>query len=56
MTKYEYKTVNMYLSPIESEVSQVAIEDKCNELGQDGWELIDCKIYNINYVMLIFKK
>ncbi len=56
MANYEYKTVNLYLTPIESEVSQMTIQDNCNEMGKQGWELVNYQIYNECYVMLIFKR
>lgn len=56
MNTYEYKTINLYLTPMESEVSQYKINNKCNEMGQDGWELIKFEIFNDTNIMLIFKR
>lgn len=56
MKKYEYKTVNLFLSPMDSEVSRYEIDKKCNEMGKDGWELVRFEIYNETNIMLIFKK
>ena len=54
MKKYEYKTVNLFLTPMDSEVSQFEIDKKCNEMGQAGWELVRFEIYNEMHIMLIF--
>ena len=56
MQKYEYKTVNLFLTPMDSEVSQFEIDKKCNEMGQAGWELVRFEIYNETNIMLIFKR
>lgn len=56
MQKYEYKTVNLFLTPMDSEVSQFEITKKCNELGKDGWELVKFEIHNNTNIMLIFKR
>lgn len=56
MKKYEYKTVNLFLTPMYSEVSQYMIDKKCNEMGQTGWELVRFEIYNETNIMLIFKR
>lgn len=56
MKKYQYKTVNLFLTPLDSEVSRYEIDGKCNEMGQAGWELVRFEIYNENNIMLIFKK
>lgn len=53
---YEYKTINMELTPISSEVSQYKIQEKCNQYGQEGWELVRFEIHNDNNIMLIFKR
>ncbi len=56
MKQYEYKTVNLYLTPIESDVSQYEIQKKCNELGKDGWELVKYEIHDSTNILLIFKR
>ncbi len=56
MKAYEYKTVNLFLTPMDSEVSQFEIDKKCNELGQEGWQLVKFEIYNDTNIMLIFKR
>lgn len=56
MKTYEYKTVNLFLTPMNSEVSQFEIDNKCNELGQEGWQLVKFEIYNDTNIMLIFKR
>lgn len=52
----EYKTINMYLTPLTSEVSQMRITDKANEMANDGWHLMDVKIIDECNVMLVFNR
>lgn len=56
MNKYEYKNINLYLFPIESEASQSKIEDTCNQLAEQGWKLTSTKVLNETNVMLSFKR
>ena len=56
MKKYEYKTINMELTPMSSEVSQNKIEEKSNQYGKDGWELVRYSIHNEKNIMMIFKR
>lgn len=56
MKKYQYETVNLFLTPIDSKASQYEIDKKCNEMGQAGWELVRFEIYNETNIMLIFKR
>lgn len=52
----EYKTIDLYLTPLSSEVSQMRISDKINEMEEDGWEYRDIKIIDDCNVMLMFKR
>lgn len=52
----EYKTVNMYLTPLSSEVSQMRIEERCNEMAEDGWDLFDTKVIDECNIMLVFSR
>lgn len=52
----QYKTISMYLTPLSSEVSQMRITDKANEMADEGWSLMNVKIIDDCNVMLIFKK
>lgn len=52
----EYKTVDMYLTPLFSEVSQARITEKCNEMAESGWNLIDTKIIDECNIMLMFQR
>lgn len=52
----EYKTIDLYLTPLSSEVSQMRISDKVNEMEEDGWEYRDIKIIDDCNVMLMFKR
>lgn len=52
----DYKTVNLFLFPIESEVSQARIKSICNEYASCGYKLFNLKIVDDTNVMLIFAK
>lgn len=52
----EYKTINMYLSPLSSEVSQMKITDKCNDMANKGWKLIQSQVIDDCNIMLIFAR
>lgn len=50
-----YKVINLYLFPLESDVSKYKIESKCNEMKAKGYELIEMKIVGPANVELVFK-
>lgn len=52
----KYKTINMYLSPLTSEVSQMKITDKCNEMALEGWKLSYTNVIDDCNIMLVFTK
>ncbi len=52
----EYKTIDLYLTPLSSEVSQMRISDKINEMEEDEWEYRDIKIIDDCNVMLMFSR
>ena len=52
----EYKTIGMYLTPLSSEVSQMRIEERCNEMAEEGWNLIETRIIDDCNVMLMFSR
>lgn len=52
----EYKTIDLYLTPLSSEVSQMRISDKINEMEEDGWGYSDIKIIDDCNIMLMFKR
>lgn len=52
----EYKSINMYLSPLTSEVSQMKITDKCNEMASNGWKLVNSQVIDDCNIILIFKR
>lgn len=54
--KTEYRSISMYLTPLESEVSQVRITEKCNEMAEYGWTLCQSNIIDECNIMLIFKR
>ena len=54
--KTEYRSISMYLTPLESEVSQMRITEECNEMAVDGWTLCQSNVIDECNIMLIFKK
>lgn len=52
----KYKTVNLHLFPIESEVSQYKIEQTINAYAEQGWKLKESKILDDSNVMLTFER
>lgn len=52
----EYKTIDLYLTSLSSEVSQMRISDKINEMEEDGWEFKNIKIIDDCNVMLMFSR
>lgn len=52
----EYKTIDLYFTPLSYEVSQTRISDKINEMEKDGWEFKAIKIIDDCNLMLIFLK
>lgn len=52
----EFKTVNMFLYPLSSEVAQMRISEKCDEMANEGWVLYQSNIIDDCNIMLIFKK
>lgn len=52
----EYKTIDFYLTPLSSEVSQMRISDKINEMEENGWKYKDIKIIDDCNLMPIFSK
>lgn len=53
---YEYKTINLKLFPIDSEVSQYEINKRINDMSTNGWELVQQQIYDEYNIQLTFKK
>lgn len=56
VTSMEFKTVNIFLYPLSSEVSQMRISQKCDEMADEGWFLYQSNIIDDYNIMLIFKK
>ena len=52
----EYKTIDMYLTPLSSEVSQMMISNQINEMEEQGWTYKDIKIIDDCNVMLMFSR
>lgn len=55
--KRDYKVVNINAHFKTGAGAQIAIQDKCTELGEQGWELVSCQCYDLSTkFMLVFKK
>lgn len=52
----EYKTINLFLYPLSSEVSQQRITDEINKMKEQGWCYIESKIIDDCNIMLTFKR
>lgn len=52
----EYKTIDLYLTPLSSDVSQMMISNQINELEEQGWTYKDIKIIDDCNVMLMFSR
>lgn len=52
----KYKTINLKLFPIDSEVSQYEINKKINEMAETGWNLVSQQIYDYYNIILTFIK
>ena len=56
MKKNEYKTIDLKMFPIDSEVSQYELNQKFNEMAKDGWILVEQQVYDDWLILLTFKK
>lgn len=55
MKKWEYKTIRLIWA-FKTEDKDM-LEEKCNELGKEGWELVNFQYYDMSSrCMLIFKR
>ena len=52
----EYKTIDLFLYPLSSEVSQQRIMDAINRMKERGWSYVESKIIVDCNIMLIFKR
>ena len=52
----EYKTINLKMFPIDSDVSQYEINQKINDMAKNGWELDQQEVYDEWHILLTFKK
>lgn len=55
MKKNEYKTIDLKMFPIDSEVSQYELNQKINEMAKDGWKLVEQQVYDEWHILLTFK-
>lgn len=52
----EYKTIDLFLYPLSSEVSQQRITDEINRMKERGWSYVESKIIDDCNITLIFKR
>ena len=52
----EYKTIDLKMFPIDSDVSQYELTKKINEMAKEGWELVEQQVYDEWHILLTFKK
>ena len=52
----EYKTIDLFLYPLSSDVSQQRIADEINKMKEQGWCYIESKIIDDCNIMLTFKR
>ena len=52
----KFKTINLKLFPIDSEVSQYEINKKINDMANSGWNLVSQQIYDECNIILTFIK
>ncbi len=57
MKKWEYQVVNVTIAFKPLAGSERKLQSKCEELGKEGWELVNFQNYDKGAkVMLIFKR
>lgn len=52
----KYKTINLNLFPIDSEVSQYKIEQTCNAYAEAGWKVVNVQVIDDDKVEIVLKK
>lgn len=52
----EYKTIDLKMFPIDSEASQYEINQKINEMANEGWELVQQQVYDEWHILMTFKR
>ena len=52
----QYKTIDLFLYPLSSEVSQQRITDEINKMEERGWEYVESKIIDDCNIMLTFRR
>ena len=57
MIKWEYKAVNLGVTFKTGEGAMKMIQEECNKLGEQGWELVNFQNYDLaTKFMLVFKR
>ena len=52
----EYKTIDLFLYPLSSDVSQQRIADEINRMEEQGWRYVESEIIDDCNMMLTFKR
>ena len=52
----EHKTIDLFLYPLSSEVSQQRIAYEINRVEEQGWSYIESKIVDDCNIMLVFER
>ena len=52
----EYRTIDLFLYPLSSEVSQQRIEDEISRMEERGWSYVESKIVDESDIMLVFRR
>lgn len=52
----EHKTIDLFLYPLSTAVSQQRIADEINGMEEQGWSYIESKIIDDCNIMLVFER
>lgn len=52
----EYRTIDLFLYPLSSEVSQQRIADEISQMEEHGWRYVESKIMDESNIMLVFRQ
>ena len=52
----EYRSIDLFLYPLSSEVSQQRIADEISQMEERGWRYVESKIVDESDIMLIFRR
>ena len=52
----EYRTIDLFLYPLSSEVSQQRVADEISRMEEQGWRYVESKIVDESDIMLVFRR